>query len=267
MATWGTVIGTALGIAWCVIGTVGAFHAEQDPVVCVWVAEGHHRKPSWTYHHRRAGVHARDGKYVVSGTHAVTNIGRRPIDADDEPLSGLDYATAAVRAGVPDGAGLHAGPKAAEPKEVMIREPRKSCATCAACVVGPPARFSDPVSPGVWVLYALFLNERYNAQNPVPRLEPSYCPGGRYYSDRLWKLYGEDSAKSYSNWQLMFATAHELGYRGMPHELDDDTVAVRWVVEVLNRRVIRKARSNDQVVTLEERWLQHREPDRRVPEL
>jgi len=111
-------------------------------------------------------------------------------------------------------------------------------------------RAGEPL--GVWVLYALFLNERYNAQNPVPRLEPSYCPGGRYYSDRLWKLYGEDSAKSYSNWQLMFATAHELGYRGMPHELDDDTVAVRWVVELLNRRVIRKARSNDQVVTLEE---------------
>jgi len=105
---------------------------------------------------------------------------------------------------------------------------------------------------GVWVLYALFLNERYNKDNPVPRLEKAYCPGGRYYSDRQWKVYGEDSAKSFSNWQIMYPTAFELGYRGMPHELDDDAVAIRWVVELLNRRIIRRARINDQVVTLEE---------------
>ncbi len=111
-------------------------------------------------------------------------------------------------------------------------------------------RIEEPV--GAYVLYALFLNERYNEDNAIPRLEKSYCPGGRYYSERLWKVYGEDSAKSFSNWQLMYATAFDLGYRGMPNELDDDTVAIRWVVELLNRRVIRLARSNDQVVTLEE---------------
>jgi hypothetical protein len=111
-------------------------------------------------------------------------------------------------------------------------------------------REGEPI--GAYVLFALFLNERYNKANPDPRLEKSYCPGGRYYSDRLWKLYGEDSAKSFSNWQIMFPTAHELGFRGMPTELDDDAVAIRWVVELLNRRIIRRARINDQVVTLEE---------------
>src|SRR5512137_2437359 len=74
-------------------------------------------------------------------------------------------------------------------------------------------RLGEPV--GAYVLYALFLNERYNEANATPRLEKSYCPGGRYYSDRLWKLYGEDCAKSFSNWQLMYATAFEMGYRGM----------------------------------------------------
>jgi hypothetical protein len=102
------------------------------------------------------------------------------------------------------------------------------------------------------LLWAIFTNEHYDVHNQHPRLEKSYCPGGSNHSPVLWRQYGEASAKSYSNFQIMFVTAWELGYRGTPDALDDDAVAIRYVVDLINWRIIRLAQRDDYIVTLAE---------------
>jgi len=102
------------------------------------------------------------------------------------------------------------------------------------------------------VLWAIFRNEQYNEANPEPRLEKSYCPNGTWFNKVLWDRYGHACAKSYSNFQIMFATAWEHGYHGRPQDLDDDKVAIRYVVDLINWRIIRLAQRDDYTVTLGE---------------
>lgn len=96
----------------------------------------------------------------------------------------------------------------------------------------------------IFTLLAILLNERYNEDNQEPRKERAYCPGGLYFHkiEPLWSAFGESAAKSYSNFQILFVTANELGFAGFPEELDDDAIAVRWVVALLNQRIIWRAR-------------------------
>lgn len=123
----------------------------------------------------------------------------------------------------------------------------------ALCVIWGAQVTLHPDEPeGAPLLYTFFLNERYTDANPVPRLEKGYCPGGRYHTPALWGRYGEASAKSYSNFQIMFPTAVELGYVGDPETLDDDAQAIQWVVALLNRRLIRLSRKDDEFASLEE---------------
>ncbi len=107
---------------------------------------------------------------------------------------------------------------------------------------GPSLELQDGEPEGAALLLALFGNEHYNAANPGPRLETAYCPGGRYFDGRQWEAHGEACAKSYSNWQIMYPVARELGYQGKPQDLDDDTTAIEYVVRYLNRRCILKSR-------------------------
>jgi hypothetical protein len=50
----------------------------------------------------------------------------------------------------------------------------------------------------------------------------------------------------------MYPVAVELGFTGKPQDLDDDTVAIDYVVRLLNRRLIPFARKDDQRASLEE---------------
>ena len=101
-------------------------------------------------------------------------------------------------------------------------------------------------------MYALFLNERYNATNSSPRFERAYSAGGRYCDPTLWVQYGRAAACSYSNWQIMFPVAVELGYRGTPEALDEDATAIVWVVQLLRKRLVKFARQEDGRATLSE---------------
>jgi len=117
---------------------------------------------------------------------------------------------------------------------------------------GPRIELLDGEPNGVCLLYALFMNERYNTHNAVPRYEKGYGPGGRYFNQALWDKWSEDSAKSFSNWQIMYLVAVELGYQGPPNLLDIDGVAVEWVVRLIKKRLARLSRKDDGLATLEE---------------
>lgn len=75
-----------------------------------------------------------------------------------------------------------------------------------------------------------------------PRVEAAYLPGGAYYRRSLavrtaYRKYGKAAAASWGPWQLMYPTAHELGFRARPLDLADAAVSLPYVVEYLNRRV------------------------------
>lgn len=95
------------------------------------------------------------------------------------------------------------------------------------------------------ILWALYYCEKYNTRNRVPRFEKAYAPGGYYYgrSPEVRKEYatwGRDAACSYSNFQILYNTARELGYDGPPLPLDRDSIAIPFVTWYLNIRVFKK---------------------------
>jgi len=95
------------------------------------------------------------------------------------------------------------------------------------------------------LLWALYFCEKYNSQNRVPRFEKAYAPGGYYYERSLevrkeYNTWGRDAACSYSNFQILYNTARELGYDGPPLPLDRDSIALPYVVWYLNIRIFKK---------------------------
>lgn len=93
------------------------------------------------------------------------------------------------------------------------------------------------------LLKAILMRESKYGLLTAPRREPAYMPKGRYFTpeqaDR-YRRYGTAAACSYSSFQIMFPLACELGYKGSPLSLGQDTEAIRWVVEYLNVRIFGK---------------------------
>ena len=112
----------------------------------------------------------------------------------------------------------------------------------------PPESDLDPVR----VLKAIAWNESDYGQNTTPLKEPAYLPGGRYFTPEQaarYKRYGVAAAKSYSSFQILYPTACEMGFSGTPQGVDADREAIRWVVELLNRRTFDRdaARTIEQI--------------------
>jgi len=95
------------------------------------------------------------------------------------------------------------------------------------------------------VLWAVYHCEKYTPAYPNPRFEPSYAPGG-YYHDTSQRVrdayaeYGRDAACSYSNFQILYIVALELGYAGPPRALDKDSFALPFVVKYINGRCLER---------------------------
>lgn len=103
------------------------------------------------------------------------------------------------------------------------------------------------------LLWALYHCERYDPNNKVPRFEPAYAPGGRYYASNQqvrinYASYGREAACSYSNFQILYATARELGYTGPPAALDSDSIALPYVCEYIHRRIFDKGATTPEQV-------------------
>ncbi len=111
------------------------------------------------------------------------------------------------------------------------------------------------VSPGLdpeAILWAVYRCEKYDKHNHVPRYEKAYAPGGYYYEKSQmvrdeYEKWGNWAACSYSNFQILYITARELGYDGPPLALDKDSVALPFVVKLLNRIISRGASTPEEI--------------------
>jgi len=95
------------------------------------------------------------------------------------------------------------------------------------------------------ILWGLYHCEKYDEYNKDPRFEKSYAPAGYYFehSEEVrnnWFIWGREAACSFSNFQILFATAKELGYAGPPAALDSDAVSLPFVCKYVHRRIIDK---------------------------
>jgi hypothetical protein len=95
------------------------------------------------------------------------------------------------------------------------------------------------------LLCALAQVESSFGRHNVPRFESHYYRGGHYYRKSqeirdMVSLYDKDASCSYSSFQIMFPTARELGYRGVPTDLNKDNVAIYWVIKFINIRIMKK---------------------------
>lgn len=105
-----------------------------------------------------------------------------------------------------------------------------------------PCTFPDSLDPEA-ILWAVWHCEKYDQYDKEPRFEASYAPGGYFYdtSEEVrmnWAVYGRSAACSYSNFQIMYPTARELGYVGPPVALDKDEIALPYVVALICKRII-----------------------------
>lgn len=74
----------------------------------------------------------------------------------------------------------------------------------------------------------------------LPKHEKIFDYGGKYFNRDLWEDWGAWAACSYSSFQIMFPVACELGFRGSPEDLWNDDVAILWVLELIDRRILSK---------------------------
>jgi len=120
------------------------------------------------------------------------------------------------------------------------------------------------------ILWAIYRCEKYTATNQEPRFEPAYAPGGHYYNhstpvQELYTKWGNWAACSYSNFQILFVTAVELGYPGPPLGLDRDEVALPYVVKLLNVRIFDRP-GNETVEQVADAYNSGNFKDTNVPE-
>ena len=98
----------------------------------------------------------------------------------------------------------------------------------------------QPVDP-VRFLAAVSMCESSGGLHRVPRFEKGYAPGGTYYNQNLYNKWGAWACCSYSSFQIMFATATELGYDSNPVELHlKDEIAIVWVRKYFEKRCFAK---------------------------
>mgnify|MGYP001563777809 CR=1 FL=1 len=103
----------------------------------------------------------------------------------------------------------------------------------------------------VALLKALARQESTYGANAKPRREKGYLPGGKYFNaDQATRYakYGKDAGSSWGSFQILYPTAVELGFTGVPLQLGDDRVGIGFVMELLNRRILKR----DKAQTIEQ---------------
>lgn len=105
---------------------------------------------------------------------------------------------------------------------------------------GPVLTKKAPWIDGVAALAALAEIESRFGERNVPKYEAGYDWRGKYASSALLSKFGAMAACSWSSWQLMYPVAVELGCTLRPHDLQNDEVAILWVMEYIDKRIIQK---------------------------
>ena len=105
---------------------------------------------------------------------------------------------------------------------------------------------------GYALLAAIAEVESSGGVNNYPNFEPYWVPEGTSFtiegriqkgrhpsSNSIVRLryekYGMASGCSFSSWQILYHTAADMGYVGVPWDLWNDHFAINWVVKLLNR--------------------------------
>lgn len=99
------------------------------------------------------------------------------------------------------------------------------------------------------LLCALAQNESSFGKNNNPRFESVYYVGGRYYKNNAdlrnaIRTFGKDAACSWSSWQIMYFCAYEFGFNERPSELQNDEIALPYIIKFINNRILKKNPQN-----------------------
>jgi hypothetical protein len=102
----------------------------------------------------------------------------------------------------------------------------------------------EKVHGGRLLLTLAGLESNFGEQRLFVRFEPAYAPDGMYYNKslvlrKLWFIYGALSASSFGAFQIMYATARELGFTGNPVLLQNDDICAQWATELITKRFIK----------------------------
>lgn len=124
----------------------------------------------------------------------------------------------------------------------MNQNLRDICTEFGKDVVGPTHKGTDV--DGGRLLYAISGCESgFGMHREFVRHEPAYMPGGKYYliSATLrsqWARFGILAASSFGSVQIMFSTAVEMGFSGLPIGLQEDRTSVYWAAQLIAKRFI-----------------------------
>jgi hypothetical protein len=110
-------------------------------------------------------------------------------------------------------------------------------------VIEAGAKMLQPMMPwadAAKLLKAIAMVESSFGLIAVPKHEKAYDWGGTYFRKDLWFKHGSLVAMSYSSFQIMYGVAVELGFDENRHpcELNDDEVAIYFVVDLIRKRIL-----------------------------
>jgi len=89
----------------------------------------------------------------------------------------------------------------------------------------------------LWTLAGI---ESSFGKNVNYRYEKAFDIGGKYYNEKIKRLknkYGKGACCSNGVWQLLFITANELGYKGLPRNLIFPEIQIKYVIRFINQRL------------------------------
>lgn len=121
---------------------------------------------------------------------------------------------------------------------------RDICKTAGVALNGLVTHNGQPVDGGL-LLWAISGNEStFGRRREFVKHEAGYLPDGRYYRRsptlrQAYMKYGVLASSSFGSFQIMHATACELGFNAHPIELQDDEVCAHYAIKLIRERIIK----------------------------
>lgn len=108
-----------------------------------------------------------------------------------------------------------------------------------------------PNISGVQLLGAIAENESTFGLHRFSKHEVVWDQGGKYFDNELWLLHGSDASCSRSSFQLMYPIAvreYGLSKEVKPQTLDEDHVAIFYVLKYIKKKVTFGAATVEQIL-------------------
>ena len=103
-------------------------------------------------------------------------------------------------------------------------------------------RYADEIIKKDWLdpvklLKTIAILESGYGENIIPRFEPAFYVGGKYWKEEYTSLalsFGANIACSYGVFQILYFTARRFGYEGDPIDLSSISVSLPYVIRFVN---------------------------------